>query len=114
MRLLKTHPILGLMNSYMIDVRCATFVLRIVILNNHNFQIVVTSSALGIGESSMPNTAWLLKGTHVANHLRYDVFQDVLFMVKAILPEDKLLMSSNVGIELGCNGFNIGLAGLSQ
>jgi hypothetical protein len=103
MRILKTHPLAGLLNSYLIDVRCEMVVFVIAIIG-HNSYYFMTSVELDEMEIKSLNIASLSKGLTVPNLVRDGLGQEVSPMVKAILLKDESLMFPQVGMQHAING----------
>jgi hypothetical protein len=96
MRLLKTHVLFRLVNSYLVDVRCKMESMDRFFRNSdcHNIR---TSMELGNGESSLLNKAFPIKGLGSYKRLDTSLDREVSTMVKAILPEDKFQLFPKVG-----------------
>lgn len=96
MRIFKSHPLLKLVNSFVIDVRYVKALTDHCISNQGCFH-TPTSIELDIPESVMSNTASLSEGVIHWNLLKVKSLREVLSKTKTILSKDKSQLFSNKG-----------------
>ena len=104
MRILKKNPILTIVNSYLVDVRCEMITL-VRFFRNYDCHIIITSVELGNGESSLLNIASPSKGLDSYKRLNTSLDREVSIKVKATLLEDKFQLFPKIGKSHGRNGW---------
>jgi group II intron reverse transcriptase/maturase len=98
MRIFKSHPLLKIVNSYLIDVRPVGVYIFEVVKHFYHYAEMIMMSSLGRGEILRLNIACLIKREpkhETANVVRFSIMPPTL---RAILPKLKCLRVSKIGL----------------